>query len=158
LRPAPESRSRGAYPHLLRSFTTRISFHLLLLPCFCSTHAVALISVARQCPTKPLTRNSLCSPSHGGNASSCISNPLDLSAFVSVYLLPEPGDDRAETDASIEQVVQTLKAEGVATAEIGRAIWTELTPFLRRSWVNRDRSPDCHGPLRRLQSRRGEGR
>ena len=24
LRPAPESRSRGAYPHLLRSFTTRI--------------------------------------------------------------------------------------------------------------------------------------
>ena len=40
LRPAPESRSRGAYPHLLCSFTTRISFHLLLLPCFCSTHAV----------------------------------------------------------------------------------------------------------------------
>jgi hypothetical protein len=25
---------------LLRSFTTRISFHLLLLPCFCSTHRV----------------------------------------------------------------------------------------------------------------------
>jgi hypothetical protein len=40
LRPAPESRSRGARPHLLRSFTTRISFHLLLLPCFCSTHPV----------------------------------------------------------------------------------------------------------------------
>src|ERR1700678_1924007 len=28
LRPAPESRSRGAYPHLLCSLTTRISFHL----------------------------------------------------------------------------------------------------------------------------------
>jgi hypothetical protein len=42
LRPAPESRSRGACPHLLCSFTTRISFHLLLLPCFCSTHAVPL--------------------------------------------------------------------------------------------------------------------
>ena len=27
LRPAPESRSRGAHPHLLRSFTTRFSFH-----------------------------------------------------------------------------------------------------------------------------------
>jgi hypothetical protein len=40
LRPAPESRSRGACPHLLRSFTTRISFHLRLLPCLCSTHAV----------------------------------------------------------------------------------------------------------------------
>ena len=40
LRPAPESRSRGAYPHLLRSFSTRISFHLRLLPCLCSTHAV----------------------------------------------------------------------------------------------------------------------
>jgi hypothetical protein len=42
LRPAPESRSRGACPHLLRSFTTRISFRLLLLPCFCSTHHVPL--------------------------------------------------------------------------------------------------------------------
>src|SRR5580693_5256109 len=42
LRPAPESRSRGAYPHLLRSFTTRISFQLRLLPCFCSTHHVPL--------------------------------------------------------------------------------------------------------------------
>ena len=39
LRPAPESRSRRAYRHLLRSFTTRFSFHLLLLPCFCSTQA-----------------------------------------------------------------------------------------------------------------------
>jgi hypothetical protein len=43
LRPAPESRSRGTYPHLLCSFTTRISFHLLLLPCFCSTHRVPLL-------------------------------------------------------------------------------------------------------------------
>src|SRR5450631_3927739 len=40
LRPAPESRSRGARPHLLRSFTTRFSFLLLLLPCFYSTHHV----------------------------------------------------------------------------------------------------------------------
>ena len=39
---APESRSRGARPHLLHRFTTRISFHLLLLPCFCSTHHFAL--------------------------------------------------------------------------------------------------------------------
>src|SRR6202035_4671355 len=44
LRSAPESRSRGAYPHLLRSFTTRTSLHLLLLPCFCSTHRVAVSS------------------------------------------------------------------------------------------------------------------
>src|SRR5450631_4796022 len=42
LRPAPESRSRGAYPHLICSFTTRFSFHLLLLPCFYSTHHVPL--------------------------------------------------------------------------------------------------------------------
>jgi hypothetical protein len=42
LRPAPESRSRGARPHLLCSFTTRISFHLPLLSCFYSTHHVPL--------------------------------------------------------------------------------------------------------------------
>jgi DNA-directed RNA polymerase specialized sigma24 family protein len=45
LRPAPESRSRGACPHRLRSFTTRNSLHLLLLPCCCSTHRAALISL-----------------------------------------------------------------------------------------------------------------
>ena len=42
LRSAPESRSRGAHPHLLRNFTTRVLFHLRLLPCFCSTHHVPL--------------------------------------------------------------------------------------------------------------------
>src|ERR1700722_18682899 len=40
LRPAPESRSRGAIPHLLRSLQHGFSIHLLLLPCFCSTHHV----------------------------------------------------------------------------------------------------------------------
>jgi hypothetical protein len=50
LRPAPESRSRGAYPHLLRSFTTRISFHLRLLPCFCSTHAVTALHPLQNTP------------------------------------------------------------------------------------------------------------
>ncbi len=41
LGPAPESRSRGAYPHLLQLYNTDL-FHFLLLPCFCSTHAVPL--------------------------------------------------------------------------------------------------------------------
>lgn len=50
---------------------------------------------------------------------------------MAVYLLPEPNDDRAETEASMDEVVSSLEAVGVTPAEIGRAMWTEITPFLR---------------------------
>ena len=38
--PVPSDHETLLFLHLLRSFTTRFSFHLLLLPCFCSTHHV----------------------------------------------------------------------------------------------------------------------
>ena len=39
LRPAPESRSRGALPHLSRSFTTQISVHTRLFLCVSAAHS-----------------------------------------------------------------------------------------------------------------------
>ncbi len=41
LRPTPESRSRGAHPHLSRSFTTCLSFISSLSACLCSTRSMA---------------------------------------------------------------------------------------------------------------------
>src|SRR5215467_2257688 len=51
LRPAPESRSRGARPHLLRSFTTRFSASPSFPCCLCSTQHPLKMGRRRGCGT-----------------------------------------------------------------------------------------------------------
>ena len=61
--PAPESRSRWACHHLLRSFTIRLSVHVELLPCLCSTTFFLVSTEIAGSPTawKAVTSALMCS-------------------------------------------------------------------------------------------------